>query len=184
MTAAEKFWRAAFGEKDNSVRMVVLHNCHRVEIPTEFFNYYVEMRLLRVYPKWPELGFLKFGLKAKVDKVNGGLRFWVKKLEPIDEYAPQSSYYYSKEMAWYLIESDGTLYTKYDSIQRCYRQRRTGQSPTQVEKTFKECGMCKKPVLVANYKLATWSGFCADCRNTKAYRKMRDSAMAKAEAYG
>jgi hypothetical protein len=121
-TAAEKFWRAAMGQKDDSVRTVILHNCHRVEIPIEFFNYYVEMRLLRAYPKWPELGFLRFGLKAEVDKVNGGLRFWVKKMEPVEEYAPQSSYYYATEIAWYLLEDGGQIYSRYDNLQRRYRE--------------------------------------------------------------
>lgn len=104
-------------QPDNGMRVVILHNARRVEIPKEFAFYYTELGLLLNFRRWPKIYFLRHDLKAKVDKVNGGMRFWTKHLEPIVAYANESSL-----SSFY--EAGGAMYTNYDSLQTAYRESR------------------------------------------------------------
>ena len=73
-------------------RTVFMHDRSRCQIPVEFFDYYCDLGLLVRHGKNRKVARLRSDLKAKRDKVNGGLLFWVKQLEPIEKHSYGSNY--------------------------------------------------------------------------------------------
>jgi hypothetical protein len=155
-------WRRATDRMTTTLktRTVVLHDARRVEIPVEFWNYYRDLGLLIAYRRWPELGFLRHDLRAKVDLVNGGLRFRVKHLEPVIPGAGGCS------LQGWVGEGEQGGWSRYDFLQRLYRAGM--QKPT-----CKECGAG----IPIDYFLATRVLICRSCQNkASAWKKILSQA--------